>query len=367
MRFLVAAVAAFALVTGWSTDAAVSAAQGARAATAAASTSAPALSIRVSGNHLVDGRGKVVQLRGVNRSGTEYACVQGWGIFDGPHDLASIRAIAAWHAHAVRVPLNEDCWLGINGVKPAFGGANYRQAILDFVNLINSRGLYVILDLHWSAPGGTRATGQNPMPDQDHSPAFWSGVASVFKTHPAVLFDLFNEPYPDNNTDSNAAWNCLRAGGTCPGVPYRVAGMQELVSTVRAAGARNVIMVGGVEYANSLDQWLTHRPRDPAGQIAASAHVYNFNFCGSVSCWQREYAPVAAHVPLIAGEIGESPGTGAFVTSYVDWADAHAVSYVAWTWDVWGCSEGPVLITSYTGAACPGYGASYRTHLLRRP
>ncbi len=336
------------------------------AARAAAPAAQSALSIHVSGNHLVNGHGKRVQLRGVNRSGAEYACIQGWGIFDGPHDLASVRAIAGWHANAVRMPLNEDCWLGINGVKPAYGGANYRKAVRDFVELLNRQGMYVILDLHWSAPGSTPATGQNPMPDQDHSPAFWHGVASAFKSHHAVLFDLFNEPYPDSNRDTTAAWSCLLHGGTCRGVPYRVAGMQKLVSTVRATGAKNVVMVGGVEYANSLSHWLSHRPQDPAHQLAAGVHDYNFNLCGATACWQKQYAPVASHVPLIAGEIGESDGTGAFVTRYMRWADAHAVGYLGWTWDAWGCTSGPVLISNYAGSACPGYGATYRAHLVAR-
>src|ERR1700761_3731896 len=43
--------------------------------------------LRVRGNKLVFGRGhgRVVQLRGVSRSGTEYACIGGWGFFDSPH------------------------------------------------------------------------------------------------------------------------------------------------------------------------------------------------------------------------------------------------------------------------------------------
>src|SRR5262249_53173079 len=43
----------------------------------------PVLSMRVSGSQLVDGSGAPVQLHGVNRSGPEYACAQGWGVFDG--------------------------------------------------------------------------------------------------------------------------------------------------------------------------------------------------------------------------------------------------------------------------------------------
>lgn len=39
-------------------------------------------------NRLVDAHGRTVILRGVNRSGTEYACIQGWGMFDGPSEPA---------------------------------------------------------------------------------------------------------------------------------------------------------------------------------------------------------------------------------------------------------------------------------------
>jgi hypothetical protein len=91
------------------------------------------LAVRVSGNELVDGSGCPLRLVGVNRSGSEYSCVQGRGIFDGPTDAASIEAMRSWDINVVRVPLNEDCWLGINGVQPAYSGAAYRQAIKGFV------------------------------------------------------------------------------------------------------------------------------------------------------------------------------------------------------------------------------------------
>ncbi|MEA2198343.1 MAG: hypothetical protein QOJ25_2394, partial [Solirubrobacteraceae bacterium] len=47
----------------------------------------------VSGNHLVNTSGATVHLHGVNRSGPEYACIQGWGIFDGPNTAASVAAM----------------------------------------------------------------------------------------------------------------------------------------------------------------------------------------------------------------------------------------------------------------------------------
>ena len=46
--------------------------------------------LRVVRNQLQNSAGNVVHLTGVNRSGTEYACIQGWGIFDGPSDDRSV-------------------------------------------------------------------------------------------------------------------------------------------------------------------------------------------------------------------------------------------------------------------------------------
>jgi hypothetical protein len=326
---------------------------------------ASSLSIHVQGNELVDSAGSVVTLHGVNRSGTEYMCVQNGNIFDGPSDAASVAAMASWGINAVRVLLNEDCWLGINGASP--GGAAYQSAIENYVSLLNSFGLYVILDLNWSAPGTTLASRAEPMPDQDHSPAFWTSVATAFMGNPAVIFDLFGEPYPNSNQDTTAAWQCLLNGGTCPGVSYTAAGMQELLNDVRATGATNVVMSPGVQYTNTLDNWLQYEPSDPLHQLAASFHGYNFNICITVSCWTSELAPVAAQVPLISGEIGEDDPAATYIDAYMAWADPLDVSYLAWTWDTWGCNSGPVLISNYSGTACSGFGAGYEAHLASLP
>src|SRR4029077_2043461 len=223
---------------------------GSESPTPGAWTDAPAL--HVQGTQLVDTAGRVVRLRGGNRSGAEYACAQGWGFFDGPSDSASVQAIKSWNANAVRVPLNETCWLAINGVAPAYSGDNYRRAISDYVALLNRAGLVVILDLHWSAAGTAIALGQAPMPNRDHTPQFWSEFAAAYGSNSRVIFALFNEPFPDNNADTPEAWRCWRDGGTCTGMSYQAAGMQELVNAVRRAGAKNVIMLGGVQYSAGL-------------------------------------------------------------------------------------------------------------------
>jgi endoglucanase len=128
----------------------------------------------VKGNQIVDANGNIVRLQGTNMAGTEFVCSQGWSSdpFGGqPEDTAqTFAAMRSWHVNAVRVPLNEDCWLGINGA--TIGGAAYQSAIIKLVHDLRAAGFYVIVDLHWTAPGTQLALSQNPAPDEDHSPAF---------------------------------------------------------------------------------------------------------------------------------------------------------------------------------------------------
>ena len=331
----------------------------------AAGTSARSLpGIHVSGKRLLDSNGHVVHVRGVNRSGTEYACIQGWGIFDGPSNAASVKAIASWHVNAVRIPINETCWLGINGVKRAYSGANYRRAIVRYVNLLHRYGMYAELSLMWAAPGRAKATYQPAGPDADHSPTLWASLARTFKKDHRVILAPWGEAIVDAN--------CFLKGGCQtafnPKVgKYRVAGMQQAVTVMRKAGYRGVISIPGINYANDLSQWLSHRPRDPRHQLVAEAHIYGKNTCSSVSCFNRTILPVAQRVPVIFGETGETydgSSCGASnIASFMNWVDAHASGYLAWTWDTWGdCSS---LISSYTtGAPANAFASWVRQHYL---
>jgi endoglucanase len=332
-----------------------------------------ALQLHVSGNRLVNGRGRRVLLHGVNRSGTEFMCVEGHGIFDGPADQASVSAMKSWGVNAVRIPLNEACWNGESYVDPAYAGANYQDAIKAYVSLVNANGMVAILDLHWT---DGRYTGPNskcvsaqarclkPMPDAAHAIPFWTSVAQAFKGNNAVIFDLFNEPFPEHaSLSQTAAWQCWLHGGSCPGIGYRVAGMQALVNAVRRTGARNVILVGGLSWANDLSGWLSYKPADPGHNLAASWHSYNFNVCSNLSCWTSQVAPVIAQVPLVAGEIGEKGCTSSYITALMSWLDSQPASYLAWAWNAdFPCATGPSLITSYDGTPT-AYGAGFRSHL----
>lgn len=315
--------------------------------------------MRVSGNQLVDGSGNPIRLIGVDHSGSESACVDGEGFFDPPNSdtPGMIAVMKSWNINSVRLPLNEDCWLGVNLPYPLLGGAPYRSAVVNYVNDLNAAGLAVILDLHWGAPGSQTALGGEVMADEDHAPAFWSSVAVTFAGHPGVVFDLFNEP-------RYLPFSCLINGG-CTKAGVQVAGYNQLISDVRSTGATNVIMVAGTAFATNPTGFRNIMPTDPLGQLAISVHVYNFNAAKGPASWAKwVHMGLLAKVPFVTGELGETDCTPNFINNYMSWADANGVSYLAWAFNAgpsWACNA-PSLINDYTGSPTP-YGAGYQAHL----
>src|SRR6202000_2614219 len=131
-----------------------------------------------------------------------------------------------------------------------------------------------------TAPGDQTALEQQPMADADHSPAFWTSVATASTPTPPVIFALFTEPSAptdvrsgdDPNTADAVTWGCWESGtkpdpigGGAPPLPcstravddvgkpttsYQIAGMQTLLDHIRAVGATQPIIVGGLDFAN---------------------------------------------------------------------------------------------------------------------
>lgn len=320
---------------------------------------AAALWIGVKGNHLVDRKGEPVRLLGVNRPGTEYQCVEGDQFFEGPSNRASILAMKGWDINAVRVPLNESCWLGINGVPAELGGSAYRDAIRSYVSRLESAGLYVILELQWAAPGEHTATGIIPMADADHAPEFWRSLAAEYRDDRAVLFDLYNEPH-------DISWECWALG--CDANDhwfggYRAAGMGELVAAVRSTGARQPLMLGGLDWSSDPRGWLAHRPADPAHALVLSNHTYDFTPCYG-RC-RAALARSAKQVPVVTGELGEGDCRHDYIDPYMRWADRHGISYLGWGWffgPEFTCEGGPALIEDYSGTPS-AFGVGLRDHL----
>jgi aryl-phospho-beta-D-glucosidase BglC (GH1 family) len=327
--------------------------------------------LHVVGNQLVNANGRPVTLHGVTRDGSDFLCAENKGIFDGPTGTGSIAALLSWHINAVRMPLNEACWLGFAGISPQYGGAAYQNSIAAYTQALTAAGIYVILGLHKNAPGQTINTHTiMPAPDEDNSVRFWQQVATTFQGNRMVLFDLYNEPH-------DVSWACWRSGGTCKGVSYQVAGMQQLVQTVRSTGAKNVLLAAADDWANDIGQWLQYAPIDPLQNLAAAWHVYmeGGDTCADVACYNREATPVIAQVPLVVTEFGAdsygvscNPSFQQDVTALLDWMDQRAGSYMAFSWNVGAQTCGSLsLIADWHGTPHAPNGTAYQARLLGTP
>jgi hypothetical protein len=390
------------------------------------SSGGTALSIHVSGNHLVDGNGNTVQLRGVNVSGLEGVAIGGWSPSNAWGSVTGTptpnwTTIKTWGVNAVRLPLNEASWLGLtcaddggygsvvtNGVKvhnvpgqivKADPGGNYQSTVATSVAEATAAGLYVIIDLHLAAPGNLCPMAQNAMADADHSIAFWTSLATMLKTYPNVIFELFNEPFLDMVTlTNNAPWtDLINGGGTLtsfmaqtPSSPWQMsvaftwqnAGMQQMLDAVRATGATNVILTSTLGYAGSIGGWLQYHPTDSLNpsQIGAVWHAYpaSATYPAQVGCtgglpacsaqtMAAAQAIMAAGYPVVLTEFGDPVGGTSAPLSQVllPFADTNGISYMAWTWDIWPGTT-YYLITDAAGTPTAGYGAYVKAHYLCR-
>ena len=310
-----------------------------------ANAAAGAVQPVVQGNHLVDSRtGQVWTPHGSSWPGLEYSCVQGWT----PSLAAnSMTTAASWGMDVARIPLNQDCWLGTDNAPIAgykYGNdANlpraqqYQKQVQDWVTQAHNAGMAVILDLHWAAPNGTQAYGQRAMAD-NQSAAFWNSVATTYKNDPSVMFELFNEPYSRGN--NQLSWQCWRDGGcqmpnvaddkATNGTTFTVTGMATLVSAVRNAGAKQPLLLGGLNYANDLSQWLNNKPNDT--QLVAAWHNYQGQGCSDTACWNTQITQVAKQVPVLMTETGYEPNNPGYFNTALTWANQNGIGYLPWAW-----------------------------------
>jgi hypothetical protein len=381
--------------------------------------------LHVSGNKLENTSGQAVFLHGVNRAGTEYSSSNHDGFYDGTvshfaSERTQIGYMKDWGINAEMITLNEDCWLGINGVSSSVSDRSasppkrgcsdtqcpYANAIENIVSADEADGIYPVISLFAMAPGRHLSTGHIDLADNDHAPLFWEEVADFFKNDTDVMFRPEQEPELFYSTEAD--WQCwaggdvsysTRSDNTPPTAPtatgrpdecnpegltkydgtgYDAVGMQSMVNIIRGTGARNIIMLPGLGFANMWSCGASQSPstcgaldsatpaiRDPDSNLMAEADVYpEGNTCGSTSCYDAVYKPVAEVMPFVAGELGENPANGYYPTTDVDtllnWLDTNGNGYFPYAWDPWAH-----LITGYRDNRTPisWWGTDYYDHI----
>lgn len=314
--------------------------------------------LHVDGTRIVNAQGEPVLLRGVNVASMEWSS-DGQGRI-----IQTVRtAIQDWHVNVIRLPLSEDRWFG-KGPEQNGHAAAYRRLVRQIVDVCATNQCYIILDLHWSdCDQWGKHIGQHSMPDA-HSVAFWRSFAPVYANHPAVLFDLYNEPH-------DVSWDVWLHGGVITDTPntpaekrspqtYRAVGMQTLLDTVRASGARNLVVAGGLEWAYDFSGILAgRRLQDPKGNgVVYANHCYD-NKHESVDTWISKMEQASATLPVIVTEFGGTAGPSKMVPSD-NWL-LHVLSALDehhWSWTAWDLhtSARPNLISDWDYTPSPRFG-----------
>lgn len=285
------------------------------------------LPLRVQGLDIRNSLGKVVKLRGINICGLEWTA-------KGEHTLESVDvAFRDWKANVIRVPLSQDRWFG-KAPDQTGDPAEYRKLVDDVVAKTARYKGYVLFDLHWSncAQWGQNI-GQHVMPDE-LSLAFWKDFAARYKNRPEVLFDLYNEPI-------ETTWAIWRDGGeiteTVAGkkLTYKAVGLQTLLEAIRAVGAKNLIVAGGLGYAARLDGIPQYALKDPNGDGVVYANHF-YPGWESVDSWAGRMAGLQKKMPLLISEFGASPAYQPMndakwpLSRVLDVLKKHDLNWVAW-------------------------------------
>jgi hypothetical protein len=241
-----------------------------------------------------------------------------------------------WHMNALRIPLSN--W--IYSANPT----HFLYLLDQVVHQANAAGLYTILNLHDDEAAGSPYGSGADLPKAE-SVKFWKVLAAHYASNPMVLFDAFNEPmYPDGLT-----W--LKGGGIktgSTGKSFRIVGMQDLVFAIRSTGARQIIIIGGIQYPLLYAQQTGIQLSIKAPDIVYTKHWYHEVSTGNPILWDSWLGYFKSLAPIYLGEWALLPNSkirirckGAtmvnanqIVLNFLDYMGQNHMSWTAWQFDI---------------------------------
>jgi endoglucanase len=282
------------------------------------------------GNQIFDSQGNVHIFKGFARPTFEFDPA-GQGV--SRQDVELMGSYAG--VNVVRWGVSEGYWLSNH---PQFN-RNYQAYIDRAVQWTLQSGMDVIIDLHWSG----NPAAQQPMASRQ-SITFWQEVARKYAGDGRVIFELYNEP----NGVSAQVW---RNGDA------NFAGMQQMYDAVRAVGANNLVLVGGLDFAYDLDSLLPGMAITGTN-IAYVTHPYRFKNPAPPA----GYDAASAIVPIVATEFGDAAAggigrdscdTATYSNSIADFT-RRGMGWTAWAWVAAPerCAF-PALLEKWDGTATP--------------
>lgn len=276
--------------------------------------------VTVKGNKFVTADGKIIVFRGLDTSDPDKLARNGhW-------DKRYFEEMKKWGANIVRFPVHPTAWRNQ-------GKDNYLKLLDQGVQWAKDLGLYVIID--WHSIGNLKSEMyQNAMYETTRKETFefWRTMANHFKNNTTVaFFELFNEPTVYNGQLGICSWQDWKAMN------------EEMITIIRANGAKTVPLVAGFNWAYDLTP-VGKEPINAEG-IGYVAHPYPMKRQKPwESQWTTDWGFVAEKYPVLLTEIGfcgpDDRGAHVPVISDESYGDAitkycaeKGISYTVWVFD----------------------------------
>lgn len=299
--------------------------------------------LATAGNRLIEVEtSRAVVLRGVNRSGLEYAEPDHDGFASAAGmSGAEFRYIATqWGANIVRIPFNQD-W-ALHG-RAGHSGEAYLRDMDRAIRWAASNGMYTLLDLQWldaDNPFGGNRQFVPPLPSPS-TPGLWEMLAQRYREEPAVLFDIFNEPHDKMSDDPYPLW---KPDGTMEDPAKRGVTMAEwqpwarrLIDAIRGPHPDALVFVSGTNWGYDLRGFPIDRV-----DVVYSTHVYR----NKGRKWDEAFGDLALAYPVFAAEWGGGDGDAGWGRKLVAYFEARGIGWTAWSW-----ADRPHLVDRYTPTA----------------
>ena len=223
--------------------------------------------LAVDGNLIIDETGRKVSLEGLMV--TELQRLSTKKNFSKEY----FEEVFSCGGNVIRIPIHPESWLS---------DEYYLWRYLDpVVTWAIENEKYIILDLHFigniinGSGSEMQDVGENPL---EFSKDFWHLVASYFSDVPNAIFEIYNEPASINAKDWTAS-------------------AEELISTSRRTGAKQLILVSGIDYSYDLSCWENVTILDE--NIAYVAHVFPNRYG-----WEQNLKKISEERPVVVTEWG---------------------------------------------------------------
>lgn len=256
--------------------------------------------LSVKGTQLVNEKGKPVQLKGVSTHGLSWFPQY-------VNQKAFTNVKKNWNANTVRLALYTSEYNGYCTGDTANQKA-LEERIDKGIQYATNAGLYVILDWHILSDG-------NPRTYEKQAVRFFRKMASKYKNHTNVLYEICNEP------NGGTSWSTIKAYA------------KKVIQAIRSQDKQAVILIGTPNWSQDVDI-AAKSPIKGYRNLMYTLHFY----AGTHGIDLRKKAKTALDqkLPLFVSEFGISEASGSGTLNqkegkqWMKFLKSNQISYIGW-------------------------------------